>query len=113
MDPVGFSLEHYDAVGRWRIKDGEGEIDAEGGLPDGQVFHGAEALRDGLLKRPDLFARTLTEKLLTYAFGRGVEYSDAPAIRRIIRDASANDYRFSDLVVGIARSVPFTMKKKP
>ena len=113
MDPVGFALEHYDAVGRWRIKDGEAPVDADGGLPDGQVFVGAEPLKEGLLRRPDLFARTLTEKLLTYALGRGVEYSDAPAIRRIIRDASANEYRFSDLAVGIAQSVPFNMKKKP
>ena len=113
MDPVGFALEHYDAVGRWRIKDGESEVDADGGLPDGQVFVGAEPLKEGLLRRPDLFARTLTEKLLTYALGRGVEHSDAPAIRRIIRNASANEYRFSDLAVGIAQSVPFNMKKKP
>jgi len=113
MDPVGFALEHYDAVGRWRSKDGDSEVDAGGGLPDGKVFEGEEALKQRLLERPDIFARTLTEKLLTYSLGRGVEHADAPAVRRIIRDASVNDYRFSDLVVGIVKSVPFNLKMKP
>ncbi|YCM43086.1 DUF1592 domain-containing protein [Verrucomicrobiaceae bacterium 227] len=109
MDPVGFSLEEYDAVGRWMTR----EVDASGGLPDGQKFIGTTGLEDGLRKRPDLFARTLTEKMLTYALGRGVEYFDAPAIRGIVDQAAPSNYRLSDLITGIAKSPPFTHRKKP
>lgn len=108
MDPPGFAMEQYDAVGRWI----EGEVDASGGLPDGQKFTGTSGLEEALLKRPDLFARTLTEKMLTYALGRGVEHFDAPAVRRIVREAEPNQYRLSDLVLGIVRSTPFTHRKK-
>ena len=111
MDPVGFSLENFDAVGRWRTVEEDRPIDSTGGLPDGSRFAGVTGLERALLKRPELFVSTLTEKLLTYALGRGVEYSDAPAIRRIVRDASAKDYRFSTLIVGIARSTPFQMRR--
>src|SRR4029077_16975395 len=111
MDPIGFSLENFDAIGRWRtVEDGQ-PIDAKGGLPDGSAFTGIAGLEDGLLKRPDLFVSTLTEKLLTFALGRGVESYDAPAVRKIVRDARANDYRFSSLILGIVNSTPFTMKK--
>jgi hypothetical protein len=113
MDPPGFSLEHYDAVGRWRTRDGELAVDARGGLPDGTEFTGVEGLEQGLLARPGVFARTVTEKLLTYAVGRGVEGHDAPAIRKIVAQAADSDYRFSELVLGITRSVPFTMRKTP
>ncbi len=109
MDPVGFSLEEYDAVGRWIT----GEVDALGGLPDGQSFTGTTGLEEGLLKRPDLFARTLTEKMLTYALGRGIEHFDGPAIRRIVAQAAPNNYRLSDLIIGIVKSTPFTHRKKP
>src|ERR1700737_2026698 len=84
MDPIGFSLENYDAVGRWRAHEGGKPIDAAGSLPDGSKFEGVGGLQQALLSRPDLFAATLTEKLLTYALGRGVEYYDAPSVRRIV-----------------------------
>ena len=111
MDPVGFSLENFDAVGRWRTFEEGKPVDATGGLPDGSQFEGVTGLEQALLKRPELFVGTLTEKLLTFALGRGVESYDAPAIRKIVRDARANDYRFSSLIVGIATSTPFQMRK--
>jgi hypothetical protein len=111
MDPIGFSLENFDAIGRWRTKEDALPIDATGGLPDGSKFAGVSGLENGLLKRPDLFVGTLTEKLLTFALGRGVESCDAPAVRKIVREAQANDYRFSSIVVGIVNSTPFTMRK--
>jgi hypothetical protein len=111
MDPIGFSLENFDAIGRWRAREEGLPIDAAGGLPDGSAFDSVSGLEAGLLKHPDLFVTTLTEKLLTFALGRGAQSYDAPAIRKIVRDAQANDYRFSSIVVGIAKSVPFTMKE--
>lgn len=113
MDPVGFALENYDAVGRWRtLEDGQ-PVDATGGLPDGSKFAGVAPLEDGLRRRPELFVGTLAEKLLTFALGRGIEASDAPAVRKIIREAQANDFRFSSIVVAIANSTPFTMRTAP
>jgi hypothetical protein len=113
MDPIGFAMENYDAVGRWRTME-EGEpIDTSGGLPDGSSFSGMSGLEEALLKGPELFAATLTEKLLTYALGRGMEYHDAPAVRRIVRDARAKDFSFSSIVLGITRSTPFQMRKSP
>ena len=111
IDPVGFSLENYDAVGRWRDVEDDLPVDATGGFPDGQEFDGADGLEKALLDRPDLFARTITEKLLTFALGRRLEYQDAPAVRQIVREAADANYRFSDIVLGIVKSVPFTMKK--
>ncbi len=111
MDPVGLSLENFDAVGRWRDIEVGQPIDATGGLPDGSEFRGVAGLEKALLDRPDLFVTTLTEKLLTYALGRGVEEFDAPAIRKIVSDAKADDYQFSTLILGITRSVPFQMRK--
>ncbi|MGJ8643322.1 MAG: DUF1592 domain-containing protein [Luteolibacter sp.] len=111
MDPPGFALENFDAVGRWRENEGASPVDASGGLPDGSLFTGTDGMEKALLDRPDLFARTLTEKLLTYAMGRGLEASDMPAVRRILRDAEPSGYRFSDIITGVASSVPFTMKK--
>jgi hypothetical protein len=110
MDPVGFALENYDAVGRWRDMEADQPIDAAGSLPDGSQFIGVAGLEQQLLARPDLFARTLTEKLLTYALGRGVEPFDAPAIRRVLREARRDDYRFSALILGIVQSTPFQMR---
>ena len=111
MDPVGFSLENFDAIGRWRtVEDGQ-PIDVSGGLPDGRKFNGVSGLEDALRQRPDLFVGTLTEKLMTFALGRGIETYDAPAIRKIIRDAQQKDFRFSSLIVGIVKSAPFTMRK--
>ena len=110
MDPVGFALENYDAVGRWRDLEAGTPVDATGGLPDGSEFVGVEGLEAGLLARPELFVGTLTEKLMTYALGRGVDYRDAPAIRKIVRQAADNEYRFSSLVLGIVNSKPFQMR---
>jgi hypothetical protein len=111
MDPVGFSLENYDAVGRWRTVEEGKPTDASGGLPDGSQFAGVTGLEQAVLNRPELFVGTLAEKLLTFALGRGVEPFDAPAIRKVVRDARAKDYRFSSLIVGIATSTPFQMRK--
>ncbi len=111
MDPVGFSLENYDAVGRWRTAEDGKPIDSSGGLPDGRKFEGAAGLQKALLGSPDLFAQTLTEKLLTYALGRGIEYYDAPAVRKITRDAKAKGYPFSSFIVGITSSTPFQMRR--
>ena len=111
MDPVGFSLENYDAVGRWRVNEGDGPVDASGGLPDGQSFQGVSGLERGLLARPEIFARTVTEKLLTYALGRGLEFTDAPAVRRILSDAKPAQYKFSSIIIGVAKGLPFTHRK--
>jgi len=110
MDPVGFSLESFDAVGRWRTLEEGQPIDASGGLPDGSRFTGVSGLEQGLLRRPEIFAGTLTEKLLTFALGRGVEYYDAPAIRKIVRQAKGDDFRFTSIILGIVNSAPFTMR---
>jgi hypothetical protein len=111
MDPIGFALENFDAVGRWRTLEEGMPVDASGGLPDGRKFTGVAGLEEGLLSRPEVFAGTLTEKLLTFALGRGVEFYDGPAIRKIVREAQAEDYRFSSIVVGITKSTPFIMRK--
>ena len=111
MDPVGFALENYDAVGRWRTTEADVPIDASGTLFDGTTFDGVTELQAALLQRPELFVTTVTEKLLTFATGRGVEYYDAPAVRAILREAQATDYRFSSLVLGVVNSMPFQMRK--
>jgi hypothetical protein len=110
-DPVGFALENYDAVGRWRTTEAGDPIDASGTLYDGTDFRGVEGLQKAILNRPELFVTTLSEKLLTFAIGRGVAYYDAPALRKIVRDASAQDYHFSSIVMGIVNSTPFRMRK--
>ena len=110
-DPVGFALENYDAVGRWRTTEAFEPIDASGKLFDGTDFRGVAGLQKAILNRPELFVSTLSEKLLTFATGRGVAYYDAPALRKIVRDASAQDYRFSSIVMGIVNSTPFRMRK--
>jgi len=110
MDPVGFALENFDAVGRWREFENGAEIDVAGGLPDGSVFDGVANLENGLVERPELFVRTLSEKLLTFALGRGMEPEDSPAIRGIVRGAQVNDFRFSSIIHGITESVPFQMR---
>jgi hypothetical protein len=111
IDPVGFSLENFDAVGRWREIEAGKPIDASGGLPGGSRFTGVDGLERGLLDRPEMFVGTMAEKLLTYALGRGVEHYDAPAIRKIVRDAKQDDYRFSALILGVVESVPFRMRR--
>ncbi len=111
MDPVGFALENFDAVGRWRALEEGRPVDATGGLPDGSRFEGVVGLERALLRRPELFVRTLSEKLLTFALGRGVEPYDAPAVRRIVREASERGNRFSSIVEAIATSTPFLMRR--
>jgi mono/diheme cytochrome c family protein len=111
MDPLGFALENFDATGKWRSTDAGAPIDASGVAPDGFPLNGPADLRKYLLSHPDQFATTVTEKLLTYALGRGVEYYDAPAIRNIMRDAAPGRYRWSSLVLGIVKSTPFQMRR--
>ncbi len=113
MDPVGFAFENYDATGRWRTMEDGVPVDASGGLPDGSEFVGVAGLEAGIERQPDLFVGTFTEKLLTFALGRGIESYDAPAVRKIVRDAGANDYRFSSVILGVVHSRPFTMRKAP
>ena len=111
MDPIGFSLENFDAVGRWRNVEAGKPIDVSGSLPDGSRFTGVSGLEKGLLNRPEIFVGTMVEKLLTYSLGRGVEHYDGPAIRKIVREARAEDYRFSSIIMGIATSTPFQMRR--
>jgi mono/diheme cytochrome c family protein len=112
IDPVGFSLENFDAIGQWREIEVEGQpIDASGALPGAAEHQGVDGLEDALLRRPELFATTLTENLLTFALGRGVEYYDAPAVRTIVRSAGKDGYRFSSLILGIVKSAPFQMRR--
>jgi hypothetical protein len=111
IDPAGFALENFDAIGRWRAVDESfNPIDASGALPDGTKFNGAAELRSALVRKPERFVNTVTEKLLTYALGRGLEYYDMPAVRRIVKDAAADQYRFKSIVLGVVRSYPFTMR---
>jgi len=112
MDPVGFAFENFDAVGQWRDVDAGNPIDASGVLVDGSKVDGPVALRDAILKRPQTFAATMTEKMLTYALGRGLEYYDMPTVRGIVREMAQNDYHFSSLVLGIVKSAPFQMRMK-
>jgi mono/diheme cytochrome c family protein len=114
MDPIGFALENYDAVGRWRDEDAGAPIDASGKLPDGTVFDGPAGLNELLLTRyRSEFVRTAVEKLLTYALGRGVESYDNPTIRSITRTAARDNYRISSLVLAIVKSTPFQMRRGP
>jgi len=112
MDPLGFALENFDAIGRWRTTSGSANtpIDSSGVLPDGTKFNGPAELRKILLDRREEFVTTVTDKLLTYALGRGTEYYDAPAIRKIVREAARNDYRWSSLILGVVNSMPFQMR---
>jgi hypothetical protein len=106
MDPIGFSMENYDAVGRWRQSD-----DIAGGLPDGSKFDGIAGLEASLLQRPELFATTFTEKLLSYSLGRGIEAYDAASVRKIVRNAQTSDYRISSFILGIVASEPFQQRR--
>lgn len=110
IDPVGFALENFDAVGRWRATENGHPVDAGGALPTTVAFDGVAGLEAGLAARPDLFVRTLVEKLMTYALGRGIEPEDGPTVRRIVREA-APDYRFSSLVEGIVESDAFRYRQ--
>ena len=110
MDSIGFAMENFDAVGAWRAQDAGNPIDASGELADGTHVDGVVSLRSALVSRPELFAGALTEKLLIYALGRGLDYRDMPTVRAILRDASRENYRFSALILGVAHSTPFQMR---
>ena len=111
MDPLGFALENFDATGAWRVRDAGVAVDASGTLPGGEEFSGPAGLRDALLANPEIFVSTFTEKLLTYALGRGQEHFDQSAIRSIVRNAATSEYRLSSLVLGMVKSVPFQMRR--
>jgi hypothetical protein len=114
MDPIGFALENYDAIGRWRTKDADSPINASGELPDGTRFEGPAGLNELLMsKYREDFAGAVTQKLLTYALGRGLEYYDQPAVRSIKREAARDNYRVADLIAAIVESVPFRMRRAP
>jgi hypothetical protein len=110
MDPLGLALENFDGIGEWRVKEPGGNIDPVGQLADGSRVDGPVALRKAIMKRPELFVRTVTQKLMTYGLGRGMEYTDMPVVRAIAADGAAQNYRFSTIVLGIVKSVPFQMK---
>jgi hypothetical protein len=112
MDPIGLSMENFDAIGRWRTKGEDGgPIDAAGGLPNGDTFESVTGLKHALLTRSDRFVSAVTEKLLTFALGRGVEPYDAPAVRAVVRNSRPEDYRFETVVLNIVKSTPFQMRR--
>jgi hypothetical protein len=115
IDPMGFALESFDTIGGWRTKDrwAGSAIDSSGTLADGTPINGPDDLRKALNKRPDQFVQTMTSKLLTYALGRSVQYYDMPTVRKIVRDAGKDNYRFSSIVLGIVKSVPFQTQRAP
>jgi mono/diheme cytochrome c family protein len=112
MDPIGFALENFDAVGAWRTHEPGGPVDTSAELPDGVKVDGPATLRNALVKRPDVFVTTITEKMMTYGLGRGLTYQDMPTVRAVVRSAEANQYRFSAMVLAIVKSEPFRMKVK-
>src|SRR5262245_1080197 len=113
MDPIGFALEQFDAVGTWRTKDGANTIDSSSVMYDGTKVNGPKDLRNFLLGYSDQYARTVTEKLMTYALGRGVEYYDMPVIRKIVHDAEKDNYKFDTLILDVVKSDPFRMNSRP
>jgi hypothetical protein len=112
MDPIGFSLENFDAVGQWRTSDEGAKIDPAGVMFNGSKVDGPVALRAILTAKPEIFASVFTEKLMIYAVGRGLQYYDMPSVRTIVRDAGHNDYKLTSIVLGIVKSTPFQMKVK-
>jgi len=113
MDPIGFSLDNFDAVGVWRTEESGAPINATGQLADGTPVNGVVSLRNALLARPEIFAGAVTEKLLIYALGRGLDPSDMPTVRTIVRKNASNNYKLSSIIMDVVRSVPFQMRKKP
>jgi hypothetical protein len=111
LDPLGLALENYDAVGRWRVREPGGEVDSRGGMPNGTPVGGVVELREEILKNPERFVSVVTEKLMIYALGRGIEYFDMPRVREIVADAEKQDFAFSALVMGIATSDAFRKKQ--
>jgi hypothetical protein len=111
MDPIGFAMENFDGVGHWRTNEDGARIDPSGTLFNGASMDGVVGLRQALVKQPEIFVGVMTEKMLTYAVGRGIEYYDMPAVRKVVQDARNKDYRFSSIVQGIVKSAPFQMKE--
>jgi len=112
MDPLGFALENFDAVGKWRERtEDDLPLDSMGVLPDGTVLDGPAGLRDVMLGKEEEFVMTVTQKMLTYALGRGIEYYDQPAIREIVREAEVEGYTWSSIILGITQSTPFQMRR--
>jgi len=112
MDPIGFTLENFDAIGAWRTVEFGEKVNTNDQLVDGTKVDGPASLRAALVSRSPQFIRTLTEKLMVYALGRGVEYTDMPVVRSIVKDAGRNNNKFSSLIVGIVKSAPFQMNMK-
>jgi hypothetical protein len=112
MDPIGFSMENFDAIGHWRTTDGESPIDATGVLVDGSRLDGVKGMREALVRYSPQFVRVITEKLLIYGLGRGTEYFDMPVVRSIVHEAEPQEYRFSALVLGVVKSEAFQMNQK-
>ena len=112
FEPIGLALENFDAVGAWRSEDGDSPIDASGVLVDGSKVDGVASLREALVRRSDQFVRVVTEKMLTYALGRGVEYQDMPLVRSIVHESAGSNYKFTSIVLGIVKSAPFQMNTK-
>jgi hypothetical protein len=112
FEPIGLGLENFDAIGSWRTLDGDNPVDATGVLVDGTKIDGVAGLRDSLVRHSDQYARVVTEKMLTYALGRGVEYQDMPTVRSIVRDSAAGKYKFTAIVTGIVKSAPFQTNMK-
>jgi len=112
MDPIGFAMENFDAVGKWREYDAGQRIDATGVLPGAVAFDGLTGLKQALVAHPEPFVSAVTEKLLMYALGRNLQHYDAPAVRTIVRDAARDRYTLSSLVAGVVKSVPFQMREK-
>jgi len=111
MDPIGFAMENFDAVGRWRDRDAGSQIDTSGAFPGGVKFDGMAGLKAALLSHPEEFVSTIAEKLLMYAVGRNVQYYDQPAIRAIVKESARSNYTFASLVQGVVKSVPFQMRE--
>ena len=110
IDPLGFALEGFDAVGAWRTHEAGAPVDASSRLVDGRSINGVDELRAALAERPDAFVQTLTEKLMIYALGRGLQYYDMPVVRAIVRDSKAKNYSFDSILIGIVRMAPFQMR---
>ena len=113
IDPLGFALENFDPTGQWRTTDGPAPVDTSGVLQDGTEINGPTALRNWILARPEVFVGNVTERLLTYALGRGLDPIDKPVVRGIVKKAAASDYRFLSVIQGIVESAPFQMRTKP
>ena len=111
MDPIGFAMENFDAVGRWRDSDAGSPVDASGVFPDGTEFQGMAGLKRVLLSRPDQFVNTVAGKLLMYSLGRNLQYYDAPSVRAIVYQSAPGNYTLSSLILGVVRSAPFQMRE--